>query len=271
MPTPELLARALAAAIDAAAASEQPILSRFRSRSLHVEHKSDGSPVSEADRAAEAVIRRVLADALPDIPVLGEEQGYDGPADAPLRWVVDPIDGTISFINGVPLFGTILGLEDTRSGEALVGVINLPCLGETYSGARGLGVTCNGTPVRLSDQTIASGAGDPDDVLQHALLGGGDPAHFVEAGEGEAHAWLSSRPFYRGYTDCFGHAMVLRGAIAAMVDPGLAPWDLVASRVLVEEAGGTLKLRPSSVEGRQDAILGRSDLVEVLADKLGWS
>jgi len=260
---PTTLRDALDAACSAAhAAADGPILAGFRSPALRVETKGDSSPVSEADKAAELVIREHLAARFPEIPVYGEEGGYDGPADSPLRWVVDPIDGTIAFIRGVPLFGTIVALEDTRTGETLAGVIHLPCLGETYAAALGQGCTCNGDPVRITD---GSSSGP-------RLLSMGDRAWFEEAGVSEAHDTLASTtPFLRGYTDCFGHAMVLRGAVSVMVDPGLAAWDLAATRVLVPEAGGRLWTRPSALEGKIDAVLGSDAAVGEILSTLGWS
>jgi myo-inositol-1(or 4)-monophosphatase len=175
---------------------------------------------------------------------------------------VDPIDGTVSFVRGIPLFGTIIALEDTLTGDTLVGVIHLPCLGETYAAAVGLGCTCNGAPVRISDD---SGAG-PTVVIA------GDRAWFEEAGVADAHDKLSaSTPFFRGYADCFGHAMVLRGAVSVMIDPGLATWDLAASRILVPEAGGRLWTRPSKLDDKIDAILGSPAAVDAMLETLGWS
>ncbi|MCP4873568.1 MAG: histidinol phosphate phosphatase [Proteobacteria bacterium] len=260
---PSTLRDAVAAATSAAkAAADGPIMSLFRSPALRVETKDDASPVSEADKAAEEVIREHLGARFPDIPVFGEEGGYDGPADSPLRWVVDPIDGTIAFIRGVPLFGTIIALEEIATGETLAGVIHLPGLGETYAAAKGQGCTCNGDVVRVTDGS-ASGP---------RLVSAGDRAWFEEAGVADAHDKLTaSTPFLRGYTDCFGHAMVLRGAVSVMVDPGLAPWDLAATRVLVPEAGGRFWSRPSALPGKVDAMLGSDAAVGEVLASLGWS
>ncbi len=264
----DTLARARDVAVAAArAAADGPILSLFRSPALHVESKGDASPVSEADRAAELLIRERLTTAFPGIPVFGEEfgdGGHAGAADARLRWVVDPIDGTISFVRGVPLFGTIVGLEDTRTGRTLAGVLHLPALGETYAAAAGLGCLCDGDPVRLPDAPPGRGP---------TLVAAGDRAWFAECGLDDDYAKLSAaHPFLRGYTDCFGHAMVLRGAASVMVDPGLSSWDVVATKVLVPEAGGRVWTRASGAgAGKVDLVIGSAGAVGDVLELLGWS
>lgn len=273
---PATLAIALEVAVKAARAAAIPIMERFRSPDLEVESKGDGSPVCAADREAEEIIRATLREAFPGIPILGEEEGHLGAKKTPLRWIVDPLDGTISYLRGIPLFGTVIALEDQEAEEALVGVIHLPALGETYAGALGLGCFCNGQPVdvRMGVDTFPglprAGEDDPDPALEHIVLAGGDPMQFRLAACGEDHGRLTASPLFRGYSDCFGHAMVLRGAVGVMVDPYLGTWDLAASRVLVREAKGDVFVRPSIVEGRVDAIIGRADLVDHVARTLGW-
>ena len=273
---PATLAIALEVAVKAARAAAIPIMEHFREPDLEVERKGDGSPVCVADRAAEVIIRETLREAFPGIPILGEEEGHLGAKKTPLRWIVDPLDGTISYLRGVPLFGTVIALEDQETEQALVGVIHLPVLGETYAGARGLGCFCNGKPVdvRMGVDTFPglpqAGEDDPDLALQQIILAAGDPLQFRLAACAQDHARLIASPLFRGYSDCFGHAMVLRGAVGVMVDPYLGSWDLAASRVLVREARGDLFVRPSIVEGRVDAILGRTDLVDHVARILGW-
>ncbi len=125
--------------------------------------------------------------------------------------------------------------------------------------------------------TIAPGpaAGTPElgedrADLPQVLLAAGDPAQFRLSACGDAYSGLTQSPLFRGYTDCFGHAMVLRGAVDVMVDPHLSPWDLAATAVAVVEAGGALFTRLSLDEGRVDAVLGRADLVQHVAEVLGW-
>jgi len=252
----------LALAIRAADAASVPILAGFRDPRLALERKGDGSVVTEADQAAERVLREVLQAGAPDIDILGEEEGFVD-RGSELRWVVDPIDGTISYSRGIPLFGTLVGLERRATGEALLGVISLPALGEVYAGGQGLGVRCNDVPVRIADVELGSGHAS-------SIVCAGDPLWFEESGRHGAHAALADVSLLRGYCDCFAHALVLRGSVGASVDPGLAPWDLCATAALVAEAGGRLFTTPSAQPGRTDAVLGAPRVVEELLERLGW-
>lgn len=229
------------------------ILSRFRS--VAVETKADGSPVTEADRAAERAIRELLAEETPDVPILGEEYGGEREA-AGRRWVVDPIDGTIAFSRGIPLFGTLIALVE--DGEPVVGVIDLPALGDRTVAWRGGGCRRNGEPVR------ASRAAD----LSRAIVSHGDLFCFDRAGERAALERMTREiPIFRGYTDAFGHALVCCGAVDAMVDLDLNPWDMAATRVCVNEAGGRAVVTPER-NGKSGLVFGAPALVDVLAGML---
>lgn len=249
-------------AISAARAPAIQILNRFHQIGLAMEEKSDGTPVTIADREAESTIQSLLKvhQASEPIDILGEEYGSLGEG-ARLRWLVDPIDGTRSFVNRIPLFGTIITLQDTHENRSLVGVIHLPVLGLTYAAARGLGTTCNGTRVWVSQET------EPDKTI----LAVGDPSQFISAGREEAYRRMQElSPYLRGYTDCFGHALVINGSVGAMMDPALNPWDILATQVLVEEAGGVMVIRQSRVSKKVDALFGNSSLVADLAEKLDF-
>lgn len=249
-------------AISAARAPAAQILIRFRQVGLAVEGKPDGTPVTIADREAESTIRGLLKahQTIGPIDILGEEQGSEGEGSR-LRWLVDPIDGTRSFVNRIPLFGTIIALEDTLENQPLIGVIHLPVLDLTYAAARGLGSTCNNTRVWVSQETGP----------EKAILAVGDPAQFISARREEAYRRMQElSPYLRGYTDCFGHALVINGSVGAMMDPALHPWDILATQVLVEEAGGTMILRPSRAQRKVDALFGNTDLVGFLAKDLSF-
>ena len=259
-PNLESLSSLVDVAVEAAKAPASTILQYFQSQGLKVETKLDGSPVTAADREAERIIRQILSadHTIGRIDILGEEQGFQG-SGTRFRWTIDPIDGTRSFTKGIPLFGTIVALEDTVDQRALVGVIHLPVLNATYVAARGLGCECNGKPITISTVTR------PDDTIVSV----GDPNQFVHAKCESAYRRLQEIcPFLRGYTDCFGHALVASGALGGMMDPALNPWDVLATQVLVEEAGGSMLLRPSSVEKKMDALFGSRDLVTFLAREL---
>ncbi len=250
----------LAAAADAAGAAadaaRREILPRFRR--VEVETKSDGSPVTEADRAAEQAIREVLRGFDPSIGILGEEFGAEGASDG-LRWIVDPIDGTIGFSRGIALFSTIIAL--LADGEPVLGLIDLPGLEERYLGWEGAGVTRNGEPVRCSRES------DP----RRALIAHGDAFCFDGFGERAAFdRMVADLPIFRGYTDAFGHAQVLHGGVDAMVDTGLHAWDAAATQILVPEAGGRCVTLDRSTDDRGlGLVFGSPALVETLLDYLG--
>jgi len=251
MPRLDLEAAARAAG-QAADLARGEILSRFRS--VAVEQKPDGSPVTEADRAAERVIRAHLRQAFPSFAIVGEEYGEEGSREGP-RWLIDPIDGTIGFARGIPLFTTLIALVEDE--EPLVGLIDCPALDERYLGWRGGGCRRNGVPTRVSQETD----------LRRAIISHGDPFTFDLYGERAAFDRMARElPLPRGYTDAFGHAQVLGGGVGAMVDLCLNAWDLAATRVLVPEAGGRCQLLPPR-GGKRGLVFGAPALVEQL---LGW-
>jgi histidinol-phosphatase len=260
--TAHQLAQLLQTAIDAAHVAAVPIRGYFERPDLRVGEKSDGSPVTQADREGEELIRTHLrAHAMLGIlDILGEEEGLQGTGTR-WQWIVDPIDGTRSFIHGIPLFGTIIALLDTQDNRPVLGVIHLPMLELTYAAARGQGATCQGKALQLSERV----------PLEHTIIGVGDFAQFVDAKRTEDfHHLFTLSPYVRGYTDCFGHGLVINGALGAMVDPALNQWDILATQVLIEEAGGEAVLRPSSVSGKVDALFGNRGLVQHLARELSF-
>lgn len=251
--SPDELDRALASACEASDRARLEIMPRFRD--VDVEWKKDGSPVTEADRAAERVIREVLKAAHPGFGILGEEYGGEGGGGAP-SWIVDPIDGTISFARGIPLFGTLIALVE--HGASVVGLIDLPALGERFTGRKGGGVARNGQPVRCSEQTD----------LRRCIVSTGDPICFEWAGLMHVLERLNREvPLVRGYTDAFGHAQVLCGAVDLMVDCDLNPWDAAATEILVAESGGRC-FRRDRDGGKIDLVFGSKALVDQLVDWL---
>src|SRR5262245_8615408 len=237
----------LTTAVEAAQAAAVPIRRYFGGAELGLQEKLDGTPVTRADREAEAVIRaRLQAAPAGEFDILGEEEGLSG-AGTRWRWTVDPIDGTRSFVRGIPLFGSMIGLEDTADGRALLGVIHLPMLEITYAGAPGLGATQNGAAIRLPDAV----------ALEDAIIGVGDLAAFHEADRDEDFRRLTALHGYvRAYADCFGHGLAIGGQLGAMLDPALNPWDIRPTEALIEAAGGTSLVVPSKVHGKVDALFG---------------
>ena len=191
--------------------------------------KPDKSFVTEVDLAVEARLREDLSSRFPGHNILGEEMDrLDRGSD--FQWIIDPIDGTLSFTRSIPLYGIILGLY--HRGEPLLGLIDHPSLGQSYSAARGLGAWCNGRRLAINDL--------PADVpVSEDLIATGDRAQFVRAGLLPVFERLmAGHPRVRTYSDCFGHTLAAQGSVGAMVDFGLRLWDISASRVLIEEAGG---------------------------------
>lgn len=212
-------------AIDIAERASHIALAHFRQRLL-IEMKADQTPVTAADRKTEEAIRKDINKKFPSHGIFGEEFGKEIP-DAEYVWTVDPIDGTRSFIRGIPLFGTLLGL--LHQGKPVLGVMVLPAMEEIYYAAEGMGAFCNDTQLHVSPVT----------VLEKALVSCGDVSCFESTGNMRLLLSLMRKAeLVRGYTDCFGHAMVLRGAVDAMIDPLVALWDVAPIACLVKEAGG---------------------------------
>jgi histidinol-phosphatase len=235
-------------AVEAARSASEGILSGFRSSTLAAETKSDGSPVTLFDRNAERDIRAFIARQQPhDWPVLGEELGDNSQGER-YRWVIDPIDGTRAFTRGLPTFGTLLAFEDAVQRRTLVGVIHLPAMGETYSAARGLGAWCNGQRVQVATPR----------PLSNCIISAPAEHYFRLAGIAESEQQLRAQaPHLRCYGDCWAHAMVARGSIDALAEFRLARWDIAATEVIVEEAGGrAFTWEAAHAPGKFDCIIG---------------
>lgn len=190
-----------------------------------VELKADRSPVTLADRGAEQAIRQAIADRFPDHSVVGEEYGADDRSSS-FRWVVDPIDGTKSFVRGVPLFGTLIGLE--IDGRVEVGVCHLPALGETIAAATGLGCTWNGRTARVSDTR----------TLEEATVLFSDSRMLGERLGDRRQAFERATGLLRTWGDCYGYCLVATGRADVMIDPAMNPWDCAALVPILREAGG---------------------------------
>jgi histidinol phosphatase-like enzyme (inositol monophosphatase family) len=192
---------------------------------LEVELKADRSPVTVADRGAERLIREAIARRFPTHAIVGEEFGDDR-RDASHRWFVDPIDGTRSFVHGVPLFGVLLGLQ--VDGEMLVGVCHLPALGDTIAAARGCGCTWNGRAAHVTKTftlTEATIVYSDSRLLARRLGAGWD-------------ALQQASLLQRGWGDCYGHCLVATGRADVMLDPVMNPWDCAALVPILQESGG---------------------------------
>lgn len=213
-------------AVDAAWQAGQLTLAHFQT-GVAVEQKADESPVTVADRGAEELLRRLIESRFPDHAIVGEEFG-EADRDSTYRWIIDPIDGTQSFVQGVPLYGVLIGLE--IDGEMVVGVAHFPGLGEMVAAAKGQGCRWNGRLARVSEVSR----------LDQALLVFTDPVSF--APYGRTKAWDRLREVthtQRGWGDCYGHCLVATGRAEVMLDPIMSVWDCAALLPILQEAGGT--------------------------------
>ncbi len=209
-------------AVDAARRAGQVTLDWYQSRSLSVTAKRDGSPVTEADYAAERFLRAEIGAAYPGDTIQGEEEG-EAVGHTGRRWVIDPIDGTKAFAQGVPLFATLLALIDGR-GPA-VGVICLPALEECVWAGRGLGAHWNGEPCRVSRR----------DSLEESYVCTSGLSYWPIRALERVRA---SGARVRTWGDAYGYALVATGRAEAMVDPECFDWDVAPMGVIIAEAGG---------------------------------
>jgi histidinol-phosphatase len=205
-------------------------MQRFRARDLRVDTKSDTSPVTDADRTAEEAIRRMLARARPRDAVVGEELGSEGWGAR--RWVIDPIDGTKSYLRGVPVWATLIALmvED----DVVAGVVSAPALGRRWWAARGTGAW-TGKSLAAATRCHVSVV----DSLQQASLSYSSLTGWEEAGRLEAFLRLLRACWRtRAYGDFWSYMLLADGAVDIATEPALALHDMAAPAVIVEEAGG---------------------------------
>ncbi len=249
-PSPRDTDQLLAAALGACRAAAAILRARFRDPALDVDTKPDGSPVTAADRAAEAAIRHALRREAPGFGFLGEEYGAEGPASA--RWVIDPIDGTKNFVAGIPVFGSLIALE--IDGDTVLGVAHAPALrlgvadagdsrdddGETWWAARGAGAHAGrGTTVVGASRRRLRTSGATR--IADAAIGHGGLRHFHEHGLWRRFSDVArDARRTRGFGDFLGHVLVAEGRLDAMVEPRLSWHDIAAPGLIVEEAGGAV-------------------------------
>lgn len=212
-------------ALDAARQAGLLTLRYFR-KGVAVERKADSSPLTIADKEAEQLLRRLAAEAWPEFGIIGEEYGKEK-ASSPYTWVFDPIDGTKSFVAGVPLYANLLAVME--NDVPVVGVAHFPALDETVWAARGRGCFWNGRPARVSTVSRLEDA---------VLLTSGLDAFGPKRG-----AWnrlVDATYVQRTWGDAYGYALVATGRAEVMVDPVMELWDAAPLQVILEEAGGRL-------------------------------
>ncbi len=213
-------------ALDLALRSADVITSRFLAPDLTVDTKTDSTPVTEADRDAEELMRALIAKEFPDHGIVGEEFGSER-ADSEFVWILDPIDGTRSFVAGCPLFGTLIGL--TRAGVPLLGVIHQPVLKQLMWGD-GTTTHLNGTPVTTRRRELSESLVLATDITHVARYR--DEAPFRQL--------IGDAETFRTWGDCYGYMLVARGLADVMLDPIVNSWDIIPVIPVLRGAGGVI-------------------------------
>lgn len=199
----------------------------FFGGTFEIRLKPDRSPVTEADVAIEAAIREAIRSRYPDDGVLGEEGGAEGRGRR--RWIVDPIDGTKNFADGVQIWSTLIALA--VDDEPVVGVVSFPALDERYEAATGRGASLNGSPIRVSRT---------DRVSRSFFVFAGMEDWLAGPYAAGVQGLVAEARRNRGFGDAWGHCLVARGSADVMVELELATWDWAALQVLLTEAGGRM-------------------------------
>lgn len=231
--------------------AKREVLKWFRNE-YETDLKPDSSPVTIADRNAEEIIRKKLTKHFPEHGIIGEEFGNRN-ADAEWVWTIDPVDGTRSFIRGLPLFASMIAL--LHKGDPVLGVIELPALGETAWAVKRKGAFLNGKPIKVSKKK----------KLQGSFIAVADRYCFRQQKQTSLLNKLNKEAaIVRTYPDAFGHLMAIRGAVDVMVDPLAKIWDYAPCKILAQEAGGKFANfsgnRASIEEGT--AIVGNAAIVK---------
>ena len=217
-------------ALELADAADALTMSRFAAADLVVETKPDLTPVSDADKAAEALLRERVTAARPDDAVIGEEYGVTG--DSERRWVLDPIDGTKNFVRALPVWATLIALQ--HNGKAVVGVVSAPALGRRWWAAHGSGTwtTALGAAPRRCQVSAVSAISDAS--MSYSSLSGwesrGQLGQFLDL---TRSCWRT-----RAYGDFWSYMLIAEGAVDLCAEPEVSLWDLAAPAIVVEEAGG---------------------------------
>lgn len=242
-PAGERLAFALDLAHEAGALTQ----TYFSRRNFDVSSKPDGSLVTIADREAETLLRNRIRTAFPSDGLHGEEFGRDE-GDSGFTWLLDPIDGTTSFVHGVPLYGNLIAIE--FEGRQVAGLINMPALGEMVYASEGRGAWhrrpgLEPVPAHVSDV----------DRMERAMLVTTSYHYFQRANMTEKlDALQDAFGDSRGWSDCYAHLLVATGRADAVVEPKIHPWDIAPMIVIMREAGG----RSTDWEGRETAYAPNS-------------
>lgn len=241
-------------AVESAVAAGRSTLGLFKNAPV-IEIKADESPVTLADRHAEAMIRRAIERAYPGDGIYGEEEGRSG--NRASEWVIDPIDGTKSFICGVPLYATLLA--HCVDGVPDIGVCYFPALDELLYAEIGQGAFWNGRTARVSQQTD----------LKRSMIACGSHRVMLKKGLSNAVDRLAADVMgTRTWCDAYGHALVATGRVEAMLDPVVQPYDILAMQCIVQEAGGRFTTFEGADNPQTDAVASNAILHDAILEYL---
>jgi histidinol-phosphatase len=189
--------------------------------------KDDGTPVTVADKECEQLIRKRIKDMYPDDGILGEEEGASGSSAAKRRWIIDPIDGTYNYARHMPIFATLIALE--QDGDVVLGVVHAPAMQESFWAERGQGAYKNGLPMKVSSI----------DTLAQAQINFGSPSRILQHGLWDGLTDLVAKTVrQRGFGDYLNFSTVFEGKAEATIEVGVKIWDLAPMKILAEESGG---------------------------------
>lgn len=242
--------------------ARETIATRYRN-SFDINIKSDSSPVTEIDLAVERGLREAITHYYPSHGIIGEEFPNINP-QAEYQWIIDPIDGTQNLVQRIPTFGTIIGLF--KQGTPIVGLIDCPMMDFRVMAGDGLGTYLNGERISLNlkdDRPLG-----PQDVIACS-----SPGTFARA-RNRRHVFQELCAYHtsvRIYYDCYAHALAAVGSIAATVEYNIRIWDIAASQILIEQAGGAFEIidqYEDQEDTRYSVIMGKRAVVAELAPKL---
>jgi histidinol-phosphatase len=226
---------------------------QYYDQDIKVEWKDDNSPVTLADRGAEGLLRDLLLRRFNDDGFLGEESGHT-PGSSGYRWIIDPIDGTRSFVRGIPIWATMVGLE--YKGELIAGVVYLPALNMTYRALRGYGAYRDDRRIHVSSV----------DSLARAHIYYSSITWFAKVGHDQNFMKLYNlTERQRGFGDFYGFVLVAQGSGDVMVEHGVHPWDLGALIPIVEEAGGRMTAWDDRIDIEKPDVLASNGLLHEAA------
>jgi histidinol phosphatase-like enzyme (inositol monophosphatase family) len=235
---------------------------RYFRKGIEVRQKADQSPVTQADTETEQLLRERIEERFPEHGLIGEEFGssFKGQEQPEYTWIVDPIDGTKSFVHGVPLYTVLIAL--LHRGEPVVGIIHNPVTGETASAAAENGAWLNGTPARVSDT----------EHLEDAWLQVTDYVDFLRRQHSFAMEVMERAAAGRTWADGYGYLLVATGRSDCMIDPIMQPWDIAAVKPVITEAGGVFSDFEGNTRGvGRSAIAGTPSVHRELLELLGVS